>query len=130
MNAERSTTTDLLGLGLFLCDDEPARWAREFVSTLAQGREVPLYGSQAWQAEQDYRLQVAAAVRAGEVWRRHGVALPRLLADDLAAQDHRALSELAEAFGDAARHLAGSPTHAELVARRAVVPPRRSVVIA
>ena len=119
MNAERSTTTDLLGLGLFLCDDEPARWAREFVSTLAQGREVPLYGSQAWQAEQDYRLQVAAAVRAGEVWRRECLHAARVLADDLAHARYLARCEEAQAFGDAARHLATSPTHAELVARRA-----------
>ena len=107
-----------LGLELYLCDDDAARWAHEFVATLAQGREVPLYGSPAWQAEQDYRLQVAAAVRAGEVWRRHGVALPRLLEDDLAHVRYVARCEEAQAFGDAARHLAGSPSHAELVARR------------
>jgi hypothetical protein len=112
------TTTDPLGLRPYLLDDGVARWADAFLATLTEGREVPLYGSPEWHAEPDYRLQVAAAVRAGEAWRRDCLFLPQRLADEVSAHRHLALCEMAEAFGEAARTMAKSPTWAELQRRR------------
>lgn len=113
------TASDTLGLDRYMLDDEPARWSGAFLRTLSDGRPVPIYGSTEWLAEQDYRLQIAAAVLAGEAWRRDGLFLGQTLEDDLAHGRYLARCEEAQAFGDAARHLAGSPSHAVLVARRA-----------
>ena len=110
-------TTDPLGLTRYLLDDDTATWAAAFLRTLAEGRPVPVYGSPEWLAEQDYRLQVAAAVRAGEAWRRDDLCTAQRLSDELSAGRHLDLCELAEAFGAASRNLAKSPTYAELQRR-------------
>lgn len=114
-------TTDPLGLTRYLLDDDTAAWAAAFLRTLAEGRPVPVYGSPGWLAEPDYRLQIAAAVRAGEAWRRDGL----LLGHELPRQDLalRAAVDAAEFAVIAARvrDLARRPSHAELVARRRVV---------
>ncbi len=110
-----------LGLERHLLDDAPAQWAASFVRTLAEGREVPAYGSPAWAALEDYRLQVASAVRAGEAWRRDGLFVDQALTDELAHLRYRQdLLDAAEFVEIAHRvhDLARFPSHAELVQRR------------
>jgi hypothetical protein len=114
------TITDL-SLKRYLLGDDPAQWAAGFVGTLAAGREVPEYGSPAWHAA-DSRLQVASAVRAGEAWRRAGLFLEQQVADELAAYRYWQQVAEAESFAEVAegvRAMADTPTHAELVQRRA-----------
>lgn len=124
-----------LDLTRWLLDDEPARWSAAFVTKLAAGRDVPTYGTPEWTAA-PWELQVAAAVRAGEYWRREGLCLAQRLADELAARRAAAQTEVdyddALRFADLAQRvvafdvlarraawLAKEPTHAELVERRA-----------
>lgn len=114
-----------LGLGRYLLDDLAARWCASSVAALAEGRDVPVYGSVEWQ-QADIRLQVAAAVRAGEAYRRDGLYLPVALADALAAEQHADEVIDAEEFRTLAKQVQamGSPSrrsHAELVALRAEV---------
>jgi hypothetical protein len=114
-------TAPTLDLARYLLDDDPAQWAAGFVVALAAGRDVPEYGSPEWHAA-DSRLQVASAVRAGEAWRRAGLFLEQQVADELAAYrywqevaDNTSFAEVAEGV----RAMADTPTHAELVQRRA-----------
>jgi hypothetical protein len=118
----------------YLLDDESSRWAIEFINQmrdLAECPDVPLYGSPEWKAA-DWRIKVAAAVRAGEAWRRDLLCLDQALQDELAArraaidlEDAVAFAELADrvVFFDrlarTAHSLVVDPTHAELLKRRA-----------
>jgi hypothetical protein len=118
----------------YLLDDAPARWVYEFIrqmQDLANTTDVPLYGSEEWH-EADWRIQVAAAVRAGEAWRRDLLCLEQALTDELNARraavdlaDAVAFAELADrvVFFDrlarTAHSLVVEPTHAELLKRRA-----------
>lgn len=120
-----------LGLSRYLLDDLAARWCASSVAALAEGREIPVYGSVEWQ-QADIRLQIAAAVRAGEMYRRDGLFRAQALTDEAAAAlallddaDMRAYAELADRMEHYDRYgaawwkaQANLPSHAELVARR------------
>jgi hypothetical protein len=109
-----------MGLGRYLLDDDPARWAAGFVRTRAAGRDVPAYGSPEWQAA-DWQVQVASAVRAAESWRREGLFLEQRVADELAAYRYWQDVADAERFAEVAasvRRMASTPTHAQLAERR------------
>lgn len=120
-----------LGLDRYLLDDVPARWCTSAVRALAEGRDVPEYGSEAWR-QAEHRLQVAAAIRGAEAYRREVMFRPQALADELAASrqlldeaDARAFADLAgrivnfDYVARIAASLAKSPTHDELLERRA-----------
>ncbi len=114
-------TTPTLGLDRYLLDDDTAQWASGFVHTLAAGRDVPPYGSAEWRAA-DWQTQVASAVRAAEAWRREALFLDQQVADEVAAYRYWQEVGEAQAFAEVAtrvRRMASTPTHAELVQRRA-----------
>lgn len=123
------TAAQKLGIDRHLLDDEAARWSAAHVASLADGREVPVYGSDEW-ARADLRLQLASALRAGEAHRRETMFVGVAVADAIAADAWAEERDDAESFRQVSRmvrHLAVEPTHAELVARRTeVVRPGRA----
>jgi hypothetical protein len=109
-----------LSLERYMLDDDTARWAASLLRS-AQDAVVPLYGSAEWLSA-PWRVQVASAVRAAECWRRESLFLPQALEDELAARRYLREVEEAKAFAVVAysvRRMADTPTHAELVERRA-----------
>lgn len=108
-------------LDRWLLDDDVAQWVEGFLNKMAEGREIPAFGSDAWRTAEP-RMQIASAVRAGEAWRRDHLLVPVVLADEMAAQRYWQEAAEAAAFVDVAakvRAMADSPTHAQLVERRA-----------
>lgn len=111
----------MTGLARFLLDDDVAQWVAAFLRKLSADREIPEFGSVHWQRADD-RLRIASAVRAGEAWRRDRLLVPVALADELAAISYFTNMREADAFAEVAakvRAMASTPTHAELLERRA-----------
>jgi hypothetical protein len=114
---------DPLGLGRYLLDDEPARLNAAWTAQLAASRPIPTYGSPQW-LRAPRHLQIAACLQAAEARRRDLLFIGQAIADDLAAEHWTAAQQDQAEFERIAagvRAMANQPTHAQLVARRAVV---------
>ncbi|TDD64784.1 DUF2742 domain-containing protein [Jiangella aurantiaca] len=101
-----------------------AEWAEALIAQGAAAGEIPLYGSDEWEALPDLDpRRVASVVRAAEVWRRDGEAehLAAQLRMELAESDLlvRMRMELAELDARSGFVAPTGPSWAELQRRRA-----------
>ncbi len=113
-----------LNLGRWGHRDEVTDWLGVVARRLVEpGVELPLLGSGEWLHAPD-NVKLASALRAARAWHLDGIYAAQNLADELSAarwvQQCEDAAEWAQ-IASQVRRMADTPTHAELVERRAQV---------
>ncbi len=123
LTADRDPVRHALS-GRYMHTDEVREWLHVVTRRLVlAGTELPVFGSDEWLGAPD-PVRLASALRAAEAWRLDGLYAAQDVADSLSAA--RWVQQCEDAAGWAeigaqVRQMASSPTHAELLRRRAEI---------